>query len=126
MTLGPEETNSGEVALQKDAQPGSTKARDVRRLCAGLLAEVAATFETEQAVLYAAADRDRLVFVVESAGEWAEAITHPRHEHQSYRDKRVDASAMQALGPPRDSSPTASIAARVILSLSRASSTARW
>ena len=97
MTLGPEETNPGEMGPEKNAQRGSTKAFDARRLCAGLLAEVAATFETEQAVLYAAADRERLVFVVESAGEWAEAITFPRHEHRSYRDKRVDASAMQAL-----------------------------
>jgi ribonuclease P protein subunit RPR2 len=107
MTVGPEETTRTETT-SKAATPeaptseiseerGSTKARDARRLCAGLLAEVAATFETDQAVLYATADRDRLVFVVESAGEWAEATYAPGHERQTYRDKRVDASAIQAL-----------------------------
>lgn len=77
-------------------EPGSTKARDARRLCAELLTEVGKSFETRQGVLYGVADRERLVVVVES-GEWPAGIRFPRHEHQWRRDKRADLAAMRAL-----------------------------
>ena len=78
------------------SEPGSTKEHDARRLCAELLEELAATFGTVHGVLYAVADRERLVVVVES-GERPPGNRFARHEHQWHRDERADLAAMRAL-----------------------------
>ena len=87
MTKGPEE---GFTQV-------SSRLSDARRLCTGLLAELVKPFDAPHAFVYGVADRDRLVIVAETAGEWPEGIRFQKEGRRSWRDERADMAAMQAL-----------------------------
>lgn len=76
---------------------GSRRIREARRLCTQLLAECMKPFDAPHSFVYAVADRDRLVIVAETAGEWAGGIGSATEGRRSRRDERADMAAMQAL-----------------------------
>jgi ribonuclease P protein subunit RPR2 len=54
-------------------------------------------FEAQHAFVYAVADRERLVMVAETVGEWPGGIRSQKLGARSWRDERTDTAAMQAL-----------------------------
>ena len=54
--------------------PGSPRVRDANRLCTELLAESVKPLEASHAFVYAVTDREQLVIVAETAGEWSGGI----------------------------------------------------
>jgi HD-GYP domain-containing protein (c-di-GMP phosphodiesterase class II) len=77
--------------------PGSPRVRDANRLCTELLAESVKPLEASHAFVYAVTDREQLVIVAETAGEWSGGIRAQKEGTRSWRDQRADMAAMEAL-----------------------------